>query len=373
MQLVARPCIAAAALVTGSVIAATPLAPPALPEVHMPAIHLTATTDGLSQEIADAMASFNAQLGGQELGLNGNLYNGEIGFEKAIGPFFANVADSHSADSALNGVLNRLFNVGNLFLGTGENTFNSLLGANNFTPEAILNTLLTGAGNPANVFDGGNIGGVEGIFDNSAITYGDFIGLLHDQFGLSLPGPTGAQLFDLQNAELGFNTNLVNGETAFNGNLLGSELNFEKMLFGSDSALNGVLNRLFNVGNLFLGTGENTFNSVLGADFNPEQLTASLLTGAPNNIFDSGTIGGLEGMIGQGYMAFADSLGLLGNPAGLLPADLLGAFNPADLLGTFNPADLLGAFNPADLAGILNPLDLLGAFNPLDVLAMLPF
>ncbi|MGH3552659.1 MAG: hypothetical protein ACRDT5_08700 [Mycobacterium sp.] len=147
------------------------------------------------------------------------------------------------------------------------------------------------------------------------------------------------------------NTNLVTGELAFNHALTGGELQFEETVFGSDSALNGVVNRSFNVFNMFIDANERPFNGLIGAPDgiravadvadigqaggNPitDSLILGLNSGGP---FDDGSIGGLEGMFGQGYMAFTDFPGLLGDPTALVPTDM---FNPADLLTAINPLD----------------------------------
>ena len=73
--------------------------------------------------------------------------------------------------------------------------------------------------------------------------------------------------------------------------LLNNTVGFEKAVFGTDSALNGVANRGFNVGNLILGTGERAFNVFLDPQV-PAGLWASLLTGAGQHVFNGGEIGG---------------------------------------------------------------------------------
>lgn len=117
-------------------------------------------------------------------------------------------------------------------------------------------------------------------------------------------------LQQLEQAEIGFNTNLVNGELGFNHALLTHEVGWEQPVFGTDSALNGALNRSFNVGNLLIGTGEQTFNSLEGAQV-PDSFTASLLTGSGAQVFNGGQIGGVEGVLGQSLATQADLLGLV--------------------------------------------------------------
>lgn len=82
-------------------------------------------------------------------------------------------------------------------------------------------------------------------------------------------------LAQIEQAQIDFNTNLVNGELGFNQALVANEVGLEQRIFGTDSALNGVINRGFNVGNLLLGTVEQTANSLIGAPV-PENFTSSL-------------------------------------------------------------------------------------------------
>jgi hypothetical protein len=67
---------------------------------------------------------------------------------------------------------------------------------------------------------------------------------------------------------------------AFNQNLVTEELAAESAAFGgNDSALNGAVDRMINIDNLYLATGESSFNGVLGANYSPAELTASVPTG----------------------------------------------------------------------------------------------
>lgn len=64
-------------------------------------------------------------------------------------------------------------------------------------------------------------------------------------------------------AETNFNTNLLASELPFNNFLVDNELAPGQAIFGTDSALNGTVNRPFNVGSMFVDTVENTFNGIL--------------------------------------------------------------------------------------------------------------
>src|SRR6185437_1297222 len=236
---------------------------------------------GLLQGVEHSEIGFEGNLVGRELAFNHALVANEVGLETQI----------FHTDSALNGVINRSFNVGNLLLGTGEQTFNSLVGAS--VPAGFVSSLLTGSG--AQTFNGGQIGGLVGAFDQSLAAGADFVGLLGGDgssaqalsaFGAAAAVPA-SPLQQLEHLELGFNSNLVNNQLAFNHQLLATEVGLEHRVFGTDSALNGVLNRGFNAGNLLLGTGEQTMDSLLGAQV-PANFTSSLLTGSAAQTFNGG-------------------------------------------------------------------------------------
>ena len=113
-----------------------------------------------------------------------------------------------------------------------------------------------------------------------------------------------AGLQAIGSGELNFLDNLITGETGFNTNLLNSELTWEASVFGP-FAFNGGLNRLFDVGNLVVATGEQTVNSFLGG----VQAPAIFLAGSGQAVFNGGNIGGLEGILDQALAAGADLSG----------------------------------------------------------------
>jgi hypothetical protein len=91
---------------------------------------------------------------------------------------------------------------------------------------------------------------------------------------------------------------------------------------------------MINIDNLYLATGESSVNDVLGANYSPADLTASVLTGDtgytgadPTTVFDTGELGGLQGIFDQNA-ALASDL------AGLTPAEISSAFAP----GVFDTA-----------------------------------
>nr|WP_264000581.1 hypothetical protein [Mycobacterium intermedium] len=103
---------------------------------------------------------------------------------------------------------------------------------------------------------------------------------------------------------------MVNSELAFDKSLVLNEVAWERATFGTDSALNGVINRGFNAGNLLLGTGQQLINTVAGAQV-PVDFNSSLLIGSGAQPFNGGEIGGLLGAFDQTTMAGINFLGLI--------------------------------------------------------------
>ncbi|VBA41517.1 PE-PGRS family protein PE_PGRS18 [Mycobacterium attenuatum] len=250
------------------------------------------------QQLEAAQISVNSALVNNELGFNHWLLTNEVGLEQR---FFG-------TDSALNGVINRGFNVGNLLVGTGEQALNTVVGAQ--VPANFISSLLTGSG--AQVFNGGQIGGLAGAFDQSLVVNADLAGLVVGATPASglLPVSPDTMLHQLETSHLNFNSTLVNNELGFNHWLLTNEVGLEQRFFGTDSALNGVINRGFNVGNLLVGTGEQALNTVVGAQV-PANFISSLLTGSGAQVFNGGQIGGLAGAFDQSLMVAADLAGLV--------------------------------------------------------------
>ena len=122
--------------------------------------------------------------------------------------------------------------------------------------------------------------------------------------------PVGSLLQQIETAQINFNTNLVNSELSFNHALLTNEIGLEQRIFGTNSALNGVINRSFNVGNLLWGTGQQTVNTLVGAPV-PTTFTSGLLTGSAAQVFNSGAIGGPLGAFDQSLVVGADFAGLV--------------------------------------------------------------
>lgn len=274
------------------------------------ALAAAAASSSPLEQLEQLQISFNTSLVNNELAFNHALVTNEVAFEKLI----------FGTDSALNGALNRGFNAGNLLLGTGEQTINTLLGApvpTNFTSSLLL-------GSSAQVFNDGQIGGLLGAFDQSLMVPTDLVGIFAGS-GSLLPSassvfpaaaqalsasPVGDFMEQLEAAQIGFNTAMVNNQLSFNHALVANEVAWEQSVFGTDSALNGALNRGFNVANLLIGTGEQAANTLVGAQV-PANFTSSLLLGSSAQVFNSGEIGGLVGAFDQSLVMGADLVGLI--------------------------------------------------------------
>ncbi len=395
MQRAARSYVtAAAAVAAGSLIGVTPGI--LVSNLHTGDVELTSADDALAStddflsnligpigptfvdplvNIQAEELSANASLVGGEISANTGLVTGEESLVSSIAsafpdltgatPFAEIAAATTSADPVVQ-AFDRLFDANNLLLGTSENVFNSILGADNFDPVAINQSLLLdglspiaynaaptiGVGGPGGEFLSGNVGGIQGVAGNdlAALSY-------------ALTGTLSAAVPTLGTAFANFDTALINDELAFNSHLLTEELAAEHAVFGYSATggepLNGAVDRVINIGNLPLSTAENSFNSLIGADHVgapavfvdvaqpagitlPQEVTASLLTGGPMTVFDSGALGGVEGFADQNAALLADLAGL--NPAEITSALAPGVFEP--VLFTTAVGDLIdpGAF-----------------------------
>ncbi|MHA7648309.1 PE family protein [Mycobacterium sp. ML4] len=263
-----------------------------------------AATASPMRQLEQAQIAFNSNLVANELAFNRALVTNEVAFERQ---FFG-------TDSALNGALNRSFNVGNLLVGTGEQTLNLFTGAS--VPVNFTSGLLLGTG--AQSFNGGQIGGLVGAFDQSLMVPADLLGLAAGNTSptaasfspLQAVAAAGGPFQGFEQTQITFNQNLVANELAFNHALVTNEVAWEQQVFHTDSALNGLLNRSFNVGNLLVGSGEQAVNLFFGPQV-PANFTSSLLLGSGAQSFNGGQIGGLLGAFDQSVMAGADLVGLI--------------------------------------------------------------
>ncbi|MGA8329745.1 MAG: hypothetical protein WB777_10685 [Mycobacterium sp.] len=393
MQLAARSyAITAAALITGTLLAVTPTTS-SVPSVQVRPAQLTSADDPLALP-GDTLTFANSLLNMQadelssdttlianELASNASVVAGQESFESDVASAFPSLFDVGgltpvapvaeidvpiAAGSGLGQVFDRLVDVNNLSLSTSENLFNSLIGADNFDPAAINASLLIGGGltavpppmavdsdaEPIGViatgapFLSGQIGGLEGITGNSLDLDYATINYLNTELGISLPNFVFQDVVTLGDDFITFNNALVADELAFNTQLLNEELAAEAAAFGgNEAALNGSVDRMINIDNLSLSTEENSFNSLIGAEFSPADITQSLLTGTTTDVFDTGDLGGLQGIIDQNLALSADL-------AGLTSSDITSAFAP-------------GAFDTAAFTAAIDDLYDVSAFSNL--------
>lgn len=255
-----------------------------------------AAAAGPLQQLEQLHIGFNTNLVANELAFNKALVTSEVALERQI----------FGTDSALNGVLNRSFNVGNLLVGTGEQAVNLFFGAPE--PAGFTSSLLLGSG--AQPFNGGQVGGLAGAFYQGLTVPANVLGLAPT---VAIAGIPSVPFGQLEASHIGFTSNLLANEIAFNQALVANQVAFEQQLFGTDSAFNGVLNRSFNAGNLLLGTGEQAVNLFFGVE-EPANFTSTLLQGTGAQSYNGGQIGGVAGAFGQGLAAGLNFVGLVTEP-----------------------------------------------------------
>ncbi len=137
--------------------------------------------------------------------------------------------------------------------------------------------------------------------------------------GLTLPGVTltgnaGGFFAQLQAAETAFNNAVLTNELTFNASLVGTETALETAFFGGTGAVGGMVDNFYNFWNAVLGTGEATFDSLLGVPFPSAYLAAHLVVGAPNVAIGGGTLGGLLGAVDTKFLW---DLAVIGAPTAL--------------------------------------------------------
>lgn len=306
---------------------------------------------------AGSPAAFLTQLQTMETSFNSALINGQLGFNSALVTQEAALETAaFGGVGAYNGVLDDVFNFWNSLLGTGEIGFDTLVGAQ--FPGAgsgycndPWHSFVSGLYVPGSVAIGGH-GGINGLlgaldqkilFDLNAVGFvtGELTGFgaLPDAVaaGLGAVGlqaplnafisaaaaaglPTSLQaalaapvigLDNLAGHQADFLDDLVAAEAGFNTNLVAHELGLEAALFGSTTAFNGAVNRVFNAGNLVLGTGEQSVNVLVGAFPAPGVDTLLIESGTGAGVFNLGNIGGIEGILNQTLAAGAGLAGLL--------------------------------------------------------------
>ncbi|MGV0633315.1 hypothetical protein ABQE69_00430 [Mycolicibacillus trivialis] len=331
MEIAVRPAVTTGvALAAAGMIAVTPVAS-VVPDVQVPEIQLTADDYGFSATLDGWMQGFNTALIGGLSDLNQGLHGGELGLEALVAPLFRDILGYKTDVSILNGIPNRLFNVFNMALDSGQQGLLGLLGGSDGS--SLTDSLIVGGTqvfNPESDF-----GGLENMFGQALKAVDNLTGF-----------PGDGALEGLQDGISNFNTALTNGLTEFNTWLVEGQRSLEMAVFGVDHAFNGALNRGFDMFNSLLGAGQRGLLGVLGADFSG--IAHSLSVVPTESDFPFAGIGGLEGILGNGYLLFANLIGGLLNPGGwfvdgglLNGMDFLNVFDPSVI---FNPLDILGMF-----------------------------
>lgn len=347
MEIAVRPAVTAGvALAAAGMIAVTPVSS-VVPDVQVPEIQLV----GFAGQLQDWMSGLNDFLYHGLLDVNQGLVGAQVGLEQAIAKPFGDLLGP--ADGILNGIPNRLFNVFNMGLGGAQSSLLGVLGADFVSGGALAGkatadsgitaSLLVGLNNATNpVFDTGAIGGLEGMFGQALQAFANMTGFPDKELMIGLEAGMAGFNHELVESLLGMNKGLVVGELGFE-RLIAPVFEYFPGYVEPTSILNGVVNRGFNTINMSLGSLQQGFLGLLGADFDTAAFADSLLVASNVGPFTDSTIGGLEGVLGNGYMTLANFVGLFfdsdvpGAPLGFL-GDVLGNFNPLDyvlaVLGT---------------------------------------
>ncbi len=127
----------------------------------------------------------------------------------------------------------------------------------------------------------------------------------------------GQFLARVEAGQIAYNQGLVSREVNFNNSLVDREVALEVRIFGNDSAINGVINRAYNVGNLLLvNTPEEILNGLSGA-LVPSDFNLSVLTGEGGGTFNGGEIGGPVGAFDQSLSLTLNAIGFIGELLGI--------------------------------------------------------
>jgi hypothetical protein len=157
-----------------------------LPEEGQNIDNLTGSTGSVFS--VPSLADFQA-LDAAQTTAYADLLSGETTFNTdLVGNETALVDAAFGANTTLDPFLDRLFNADNLLVELFENSFNSVIGADNISPAALIGQLLIATPSDGGYFDGvgtSSIGGLTGVFDQS-------LAALNDASGLTLPDYTGA-------------------------------------------------------------------------------------------------------------------------------------------------------------------------------------
>lgn len=203
MELAARPLLTAAVAVSAAGLLAVAPVTPALPEVSIPDIELTA--ESIFQPVLDAELALGNALWGTDgwiLALNGGggaaadftgILGAQWGFANLLYKLVGDLPIEKIGEgpgNVLNGALTRFFDTGNMLLSGSQQGLNGLLGFSSMpdvaNPLHITNSLLLDGFSDRNLFHSGNIGGLEGALASAFYTLGNLNGLIN----ANLPFPS---------------------------------------------------------------------------------------------------------------------------------------------------------------------------------------
>ena len=327
MQSVGRPVVAAGiACLVAATVAALPAVPaaPVLSRLASPDLRLTA---GLSELLATEL-DVNSSLITGVLQLNDWLVDGERAVLQALTPLLGGTVDAAGVHGLVGHGLEQFFDGNNALLGIGETSLLGMFGARG-TPAVPLdlvdlNASLITDTKVSSIQASMPFAGLESVVDHyfGAVAFigAELAGLTEDDLE---NGSTEQGFTTLVPDVAGFNAALFAAEQNFGGQLGAAEVQLEQAMFGTDSALNGVVNRLFNTVNLMFDGPLQSFNGLIGLTAAPRDLTAALIVGG-DQTFNDGSVGGLTGMADQALVALADLGGLLNGdgiatPGGFAP------------------------------------------------------
>jgi hypothetical protein len=121
-----------------------------------------------------------------------DLLSGETAFNSALVTHEAALVEAaFGSSSTLDPFIDRLFNADNLTVEMFENSFNSVIGADNISPATLIGQLLIATPTDGGYFDGAgteSIGGLTGVLDQSLAALNDASGLTLADYSSALAG-----------------------------------------------------------------------------------------------------------------------------------------------------------------------------------------
>lgn len=145
-----------------------------LPEEGQNIDNLTGSTGSVFS--IPSLADFQA-LDAAQTTAYADLLSGETTFNAdLLGNEMASVDAAFGANTTLDPFLDRLFNADNLLVELFENSFNSVIGADNISPATLVGQLLIATPSDGGYFDGvgtSSIGGLTGVLDQSLAALND--------------------------------------------------------------------------------------------------------------------------------------------------------------------------------------------------------